>query len=69
MDLFPVARVVLFNAYKIYKSFCIFQRGFEVLKSQYFELLCALTLSEGYSESEMELFAESQELFSQKDSS
>ena len=40
----------------------IAHRDFEVLKLQYFKLLCALSLSETYSElsqtSEMELFAE-----------
>ena len=50
VDLFSVARVVLFNTYKIYKRFLVFQRGFEVLKLQYFKLLCVLSLSEPYSE-------------------
>ena len=40
MDPFLVFRVALFNIYKIYKRFFIFQGGFEVLKLQYFKLLC-----------------------------
>ena len=40
MDPVLVFRVALFNIYKIYKRFFIFQGGFEVLKLQYFKLLC-----------------------------
>ena len=38
--LFSVIWVMLFNIYKIYKRFYLFQRGVEVLKLQYFKLLC-----------------------------
>ena len=40
VDLFSVVRVILFNMYKIYQRFYLFQGGFEVLKLQYFKLLC-----------------------------
>ena len=40
VDLFSVIRVILFNICKIYKHFDLFQGGFEVLKLQYFKLLC-----------------------------
>ena len=40
VDPFSVFRVALFNIYKIYKRFFIFQGGFKVLKLQYFKLLC-----------------------------
>ena len=39
VDLFSVVRVILFNIYKIYKRFHLFEGGFEVLKLQYFKLL------------------------------
>ena len=44
VDLFSVVRVILFNIYKIYKRFFNFQGGFEVLKLQYFKLLCQIQI-------------------------
>ena len=38
-DLFSFVSVVLFDTYKIYKRYHIFQGGFEVLKLQYFKLI------------------------------
>ena len=50
-----VVRIVLFNIYKIYKRFYIFQGSYNILN------FCALPLSEAYSKStqtsKMELFA------------
>ena len=40
VDLFSVVRVILFNIYKLYKNFHLFQERFEVLKLQYFKHLC-----------------------------
>ena len=62
-DLFSIIRIFLINSHKICKNLYIFQRGFEVLKLQYFKPLCVLPMPEANSEpnqtSEMELFAES----------
>ena len=42
VDLFYVVRVILFTIYRIYESVFHFSEGgkFEVLKLQYFKLLC-----------------------------
>ena len=40
VELFPVVRVILYNIQKIYKRFYLFYGGFEVLKLEYFKLLC-----------------------------
>ena len=40
VDPFSIIRVILFNIYKKYKRFYLFQGRFEVLKLEYFKHLC-----------------------------